>query len=151
MSDFSPINLSLSQKSTATASPGKREKVSFTHYGFLSVEGWCAYGLPPSMLPAERPRLVGSGALPYLESVLMNEKKSNAQLTGETKLSPAGERHSVYPKASQRVLRTWPPNGLWVDFLFDLDADVECAATRAEEQVTLFRKSMNWNATSPVL
>jgi hypothetical protein len=147
MSDFSPVNLS--QKSTASGSE-MREKAQFTHYGFLTVEAWCAYGLPPSIVQANRPMLVGPGALPYLESVLAEERKSNSKLTGATQLKNASDSIVVYPKPSQRVLRTWPLNCLWIEFFIALDVD-DSEATCAEEQLFAFRKSMKWNESAQLL
>jgi hypothetical protein len=145
MSDFTPVNLS--QKSTASGSE-MREKVQFTHYGFLAVEAWCAYGLPPSIVQANRPMLLG--ALPYLECVLAEERKTSAKLTGATQLKNATDSIVVYPKPSQRVLRTWPLNCLWIEFFLALDED-DSEATCAEEQLFAFRKSMKWNEAAQLL
>ena len=89
MAGFSPLNLS--QRSTDSASPSKdrRNKVDFTHYGFLTFEGWCAYGLPPTIVESSREKLTGPCALAYCESVLAHERSRNPVLTGSTQLKDA--------------------------------------------------------------
>jgi hypothetical protein len=56
----------------------------------------------------------------------------------------------VYPKPSQRVLRTWPLNCLWIEFFLALGVD-DSEATCAEEQLFAFRKCMKWNESSQLL
>jgi hypothetical protein len=126
------------QSSQTSGSPYKK-RAAFSHYGFLLVDSWCAYGVHLAVLPSLRQSLVQDSGT-FIDSVIEAEQSSNAALTYDHKMK-AGEKG--FPRAGQRVLKTWPINSLWREFLFDLDID-DCDASNAEDQLNVFLSSKGW-------
>jgi hypothetical protein len=116
-----------------------RPKAEFTHYGFLVVDAWCAYGVQLAILPTVRADLVNDSG-PVLESFKELEQEGKPHITfADTR--KAGEKG--FPKAGQRVLNTWPLNPLWSEFLVALDiSDADC--TSAAGQVDVFVQKQKW-------
>jgi hypothetical protein len=131
----------LLQSSQTSASPGKAyQKAEHRHYGFLPVEAWCAYGVPFTLLETFRDNLQDDGAA-FLDSIVVQEQATIANLTNET-TRKKGEKG--YPRASERILRTWPLYSLWSGLLLALDID-ESTAVTAQDQVNAFVSSKGWN------
>jgi hypothetical protein len=130
----------LLQSSQTSESPGKAyKKAEHRHYGFLPVEAWCAYGVPFTLLETFRDNLQDDGTA-FLDSIVVQEQSTNAKLTYES-TRKKGERG--YPKASERILRTWPLNSLWSGLLLALDID-ESTALTAQDQLNAFVSAKGW-------
>lgn len=121
-----------------SGSPSRFEKTKYVHYGFLTVEAWCAYGVPFHGITSLRGDLTGSESVMFLDSVRESEMSSNGQLTGAI---VEGEKFIGFPKCHQRQLSTWPVNSLWSECLMDLGIrDVD--ASNAAEQLSAFQRDM---------
>jgi hypothetical protein len=137
MSQFTERTLVSSQTSSGP-SPSKA-RAEFTHYGFLVVDAWCAYGVHLDVLVKMRSKLVADSG-PFLDSIKEAEQASNSCITYQDtrKLGETG-----FPRAGQRVLNTWPVNSFWSEFMIDLHiSDAECST--AQDQVDLFVLQQGW-------
>jgi hypothetical protein len=135
MSEFTDRILVSSQTSVGTIRP----KADFAHYGFLVVDAWCAYGVQFGNLSKCRTDLVADSG-PVLESFKELEQVDSPHITFEETRKP-GEKG--FPKAGQRVLKTWPVNSLWSEFLIAVGiSDADC--TSAAGQLDVFVEKLQW-------
>lgn len=135
------------QSSQTSGSGGSfRQRASFTHYGFLVVDSWCAYGVHIDVLTSMRASLsVDAG--PFIDSIVQSEQAENVALTYEH-TKKAGE--TGFPRAGQRVLKTWPVNSLWSECLLDLGLN-DSAAVTAEDQVHVLLDAKGWRGQDSCL
>jgi hypothetical protein len=134
-----PNSQALMSSQTSASAQEFKPKAVFSHYGFLLVDSWCAYGVHVDVLPSLRDSLSRDGAI-FLDSIVQTEQASNASLTYEKNMKP-GEKG--LPRAGQRVLKTWPVNSLWTEFLIDLEIN-DSDASNAEEQFNAFLSAKGW-------
>jgi hypothetical protein len=119
----------------------KKPKCSFTHYGFLLVEFWCAYGITFRFMQNYRESLFGPDSKAFLVSCLP-ERKDGSKWTTAVK----EEHNGGNPKPRERRLSTWPCNTMWRMLLKAIDLD-DSSCESAQQQFDVFTAAKKWEST----